>query len=340
MLINASTNSTSTLSRAEWVDSHAHLNFNAYKEDADEVIRRSLANNVWMINVGSQYETSKRAVEIAEKYHEGVYAAIGLHPIHLAKGIFKTKIDKEEIAFETREEESKSIDSFPPSFSLRENSVFNHEKYQELAQSKKVVAIGEIGLDYYYRPKTKIKLEQFKQRQKEVLLKQLELAKELNLPVIFHCRMAHQDLIEVLKSEIRNPKSEIRGVIHCFTGTWEQAEKYLEMGFYLGFNGIIFKLNLDEIIKKTPLEKILIETDCPYLTPPLPAEALAEAGPQPIRNEPLYVKYVAEKIAQIKNLRAKRTSFSSSPSFLLRKNSVYEEIAKITTENARNLFKI
>ncbi len=293
------------------IDTHAHLNFNAYKDDADEVIRRSLANNTWMINVGSTYETSKRAVEMAEKYPEGVFSAIGLHPIHLAEGIFKVKMDEEEIAFQTKDEQSKSIRSFPPSLSRSESSVFDYEKYKELAKSPKVVAIGEIGLDYYYRPKTKIKLAAFKEKQKETFLKQLELARELNLPVIFHCRTAHEDLIEILNYKLKTINYKLKGVIHCFTGTQEQAEKYLEMGFYLGLNGIIFKLKLDEIIQRTPLDKILIETDCPYLTP-LPMEG---------RNEPLYVKYVAERIAKIKNLS-------------------YEEITETTTKNAKKLFTI
>jgi TatD DNase family protein len=271
------------------IDTHAHLNFNAYKNDADEVIRRSLDNNIWMINVGSTYETSKRAVEIAEKYPEGIYAAIGLHPIHLAEGIFKTKLDTEEIAFQTK------------------NEKFDYEKYKELAKSNMVVAIGEIGLDYYYRPKTKIKLEKFKNKQKEVFLKQLELAKELNLPIIFHCRMAHNELIEILELKGKN----LKGIVHCFTGNWEQAEKYLEMGFYLGFNAIIFKLNFDEIIKKAPLEKILIETDCPYLTPP------QENG----RNEPIYVKHVVQRITELRGEN-------------------FEKIAQITTQNAKKLFSI
>ena len=287
------------------LDTHAHLNFNGYKENFEEVIKRTLENDVWMINVGSQYETSKKAVEIAERYEKGVYAAVGLHPIHLAEGIFKVKMDKEETVFQTK------------------NENFDYEKYKGLTQSKKVVAIGETGLDYYYRPKTKIRLEQFKNKQKEVFLKHLELAMELKLPVIFHCRMAHQDLIEVLNSKFKIQKSKIAGVIHCFTGTWEQAGQYLEMGLYLGFNGIIFKpapyrtdgsgagLNLDEIIKKTPLERILIETDYPYLVPP----------PMSGRNEPLYVKYVAEKIAKIKNLS-------------------FEEISEITTGNAKKLFNL
>jgi len=278
------------------IDTHAHLNFNAYKDDANEVIGRSLKNNFWMINVGSQYSTSKRAVEIAEKYPEGVYAAIGLHPIH-------------------SEEE------------------FDYKKYRVLANRligdpprRRVVAIGEIGLDY------KSEYVLFKERQKKVFLKQLDLAKELNLPAIFHCRMAHEDLIEILNTKYKIQDIASRGVIHCFTGTWDDARKYLEMGFYLGFNGIIFKLYLDEVIEKTPLDKILVETDCPYLTPPLPADSafvaasakeavLTKAGPMTGRNEPLYVKYVAEKIAKIKK-------------------KSYEEISEITTQNAKKLFNL
>jgi TatD DNase family protein len=279
------------------VDTHAHLNFNAYKDDAEEVIRRSLDNDVWMINIGTNYETSRKAVEIAEKYPEGLYAAVGVHPIHLAEGIFKVKLDTDEQAFRTK------------------NENFDYEKYKELTKSKKVVAIGEIGLDYYYRPKTKIKLEQFKQKQKETLFKQLELAKELNLPVIFHCRMAHDDLLNMLTSDVNINGRQIKGVMHGFVGTEEKLEKYLDLGLYIGFNGIIFKkiegINFEENIKRIPLDKILIETDCPYLTP------LPRGG----RNEPIYVKYVAEKIAKIKNLS-------------------FEKIAKMTTENAKNLFKI
>jgi TatD DNase family protein len=273
------------------IDTHSHLNFNAYNKDVNDVVERSLADDVWMINVGSQYATSKKAVEIAEKYPQGVYAAIGLHPIHLETNLVKIKEDPEEIEqFQDKEEN------------------FNYDKYKELARNEKVKAIGEIGLDYYYKPKTKVRLEIFKEKQKEALGQQIKLAQELDLPVIFHCRMAHQDLIEILKSL----KSRPEGVIHCFTGDWQQAKEYMEMGFYLGFNGIIFKLNLDEIIKKTPLDKILIETDCPYLTPPIMGTK---------RNEPLYVKYVAERITELKNLN-------------------FQEIADITTQNAKELFKI
>lgn len=278
------------------IDTHAHLNFNAFRDDFDEVIKRSLAEKIWMINVGTNYETSKRAVEIAEKYEKGIYAAIGLHPIHLKTRLVKIKNDPaEELKIKT----------------LREDFYFLN--YENLASSKKVVAIGEIGLDYWYRPKTKKKLELFKEKQRTLLCQQLNLTKKLNLPIVFHCRLGHQDLLEILKSEIIN--SNLSGVIHCFTGNLEEAQKYLEMGFYLGFNGLIYKLNFDEIIKKVPLEKILIETDCPYLAPP--TSALAGGGI--VRNEPIYLKHIAEKIAKLKNLE-------------------FEKVAEITTQNAKKLF--
>ncbi|MCX6722411.1 MAG: TatD family hydrolase [Candidatus Staskawiczbacteria bacterium] len=128
------------------------------------------------------------------------------------------------------------------------------------------------------------------------------------MPVIIHCRMAHTDVLEILQG--RN----LRGVIHCFTGNWEEAQKYMDLGFYLGINGIIFKFDIDEVIKKAPLEKLLIETDCPYLTPP-------QAGPKETKNEPIFVKYVAEKIAELKGIG-------------------FDEVASATTQNAKKLFGI
>jgi len=279
------------------IDTHTHLNFNAFRDDFNEIIERSLAENIWMINVGTKYETSKRAVEIAEKYSRGVYAAIGLHPVHLRTGLVKIKTDSDEGSFSPKGEN------------------FDKRKYKGLAKSEKVVAVGEIGLDYYYGPKDEEKFKVFKKEQRKLLLEQLEMAKELDLPVIYHCRKAHDDLIEILK-EFKG----IKGVVHCFTGKWRQAKEYLEMGLYLGFNGIIYKLDLDKIIEKTPVEKILIETDCPYLTP-LPAVALAKAGSKDVRNEPIFVKYIAQDIAKIKNID-------------------FQEVTEATTQNAKKLFKI
>jgi len=244
------------------IDTHAHLNFNAFENDFDKVIKGSLAEDIWMINVGSNYETSKRAKEIAEKYN-GVFAANGLHPIHA------------------------------------KDENFNASKYRSLCQSDKVVAIGEIGLDYFKD------YELFKEKQKQVFLQQLGLAKELDLPVIIHCRMAHEDLLEILNYKLR-------GVIHCFTGNWQQAKKYLDMGFYLGVNGIMYKFDLKEVIEKTPLEKILIETDCPYLVPP-------QADSK--RNEPIFIKYIVQDIAKIKGID-------------------FQKVAETTSQNAKKLFRI
>ena len=139
-------------------------------------------------------------------------------------------------------------------------------------------------------------------------MQQLDLSEELNLPVIIHCRMAHQDLINILKQ-----KNQIKGVIHCFTGTLEEAQEYIKLGFYIGINGIIFKFNIDEVIKNIPIENILVETDCPYLTPP--------AEGKNTRNEPIFIKHVIQKIADLRKIS-------------------FDEVADKTTENAKKLFRI
>ena len=286
------------------IDTHSHLNFAAFKKDFDEVMKRTLAQDIWMVNVGTNYQTSKSAVELAEKYNKGVYVSVGLHPIYAAAEFIKLRTDPDEGEFLIKEQ------------------AFDKQKYLVLAESKKVVAIGEIGLDYYYKPKTAVKLSQFKEKQKKVFLEQLDLARELNLPVILHCRVAHDDVIDILKSYILparhslgeggNHKSKINGVIHCFTGSIEEMKEYIATGFYIGFNGIIFKLPLDEVIKNCPLERILMETDCPYLTPP------QELGK---RNEPIFIKHTIQKIADLKGVS-------------------FQQIADKTAENARKLFNI
>jgi len=269
------------------VDTHSHLSFKAYDKDRNEVLKRIKDAGMVCVDVGTKYETSKNAIELAEK-NENIYASIGMHPIHIKTDLMKLKMDKEEGAFEPLGEE------------------YDKARYRELAKSAKVVAIGEVGLDYYYKPKTKSRQEAFKEKQKQVFIQQLELAEELNLPVIIHCRSAFDDLYEILKTR------KLKGVIHCFSGNWQEAQKYLDLGFYLGINGIIYKLDLKEVIEKTPLEKILLETDCPYLAPP-------KAGIE--RNEPIFVKYVAGTVAEIKKIS-------------------FEQVAEITTANPKELFGI
>jgi len=276
------------------IDTHSHLNFKAFEEDKDEVIRQALKNDVWMINVGTNYKTSKKAVEIARTYEKGIFAAVGLHPININHTIINYKRSIKTNAEDVLEED------------------FLFQKYKNLARSEKVVAVGEIGLDYWFKPKGRRKQELFKEKQKEIFLKQLNLARDVEKPVIFHCRLAHSDLLNILDEYQKAKSGRLKGVVHCFTGDFSQAEKYLEMGFYLGFNGIIFKLDLKEIIKKTPLERILVETDCPFLTPPgFPEE----------RNNPLGVKFVVEEIARIRRMD-------------------FRELIKITNQNALSLFNL
>ena len=270
------------------IDTHSHLNFKAYDVDREEVIKRNLENGVICIDVGTKYETSKNAVELAEK-NENIYAAIGMHPIHIKTDLMKLKMDEDEGAFAPLGED------------------FNYDNYKKLAKSSaKIKAIGEIGLDYYYKPKGTAKKEKFKQLQKDVFIKQLDLAEELNLPVIVHCRMAFNDVYEILQAK------KLRGVMHCFVGTLEEAQKITDLGFYIGINGIIDKLDLDEVVKNIPLDKILTETDCPYLT------SKAEGDK---RNEPIFVKHVIQKIADLKGI-------------------TFDEVASATTQNAKKLFNI
>lgn len=270
------------------IDTHSHLNFKAYDGDRDEVIGRLKQEGMICIDVGTKSETSKRTIELAEA-NDNIYAAIGMHPIHIKTDLLKMRLDEEESAFSPNGED------------------FDIDVYKSLAKNRRVVAIGEIGLDYYYKPKSKQRQELFKQKQKEIFIKQLDLSIELGLPVILHCRMAHEDLFEILKNR------GLRGVVHCFTGNLQEAQRYIDLGFYIGINGIALKLDLDEVIKKVPLDKIVIETDCPYLTPPVEGKDK--------RNEPIFVKHVAQKIADLRGIS-------------------FEEVAEKTTENAKKLFKI
>jgi TatD DNase family protein len=265
-------------------DTHCHLNFSVFKNDYDEIIKKCLDENIFLVIVGSNYKTSKRAVEISENYENGVYASIGLHPIHL----LEREVEEDEFNFKSSGES------------------FDYEKYKDLAKSKKVVAVGEIGFDYYWKPKSEIEFENYKKKQEEEFLKQINFAKELNLPVILHCRSAFKDLL-------RNLSPDIKGVIHCFTGSIDDLKRFLDLGFYIGFNGIIFKnigVDFEEIIRFTPLDRILLETDSPYLTPPNFYEK---------RNNPLAVKIIGGKIAEIKKID---------------KEKIFEQ----TTRNAKELF--
>lgn len=244
--------------------------------------------------VGTQKDTSRAGVEMAQKY-PFTYASIGLHPVHL----FSTHIDEEESSFTSREED------------------FDYEYYKTLGQDPKVVAVGECGLDLYRLPEGRT-VEEVLEKQKKVFTLQYKLAQELNLAMVIHCREAHQQLIDLLKTMT----SAVRGTVHCYTSNWHFAKQYLGLGLNLGFTGVITfpprktdpqaQLDLLEVVKNCPLERIVIETDAPYLAPQ------AYRG---TRCEPPMVEEVIKKIAELKNLS-------------------FVEVEKATTENAKKLFGI
>jgi TatD DNase family protein len=275
------------------IDTHAHAHFNAYKADMDEVIKRSLDKGTIINLVGTQSDTSAKAVTVAEKY-DGVYASVGLHPEHL----FSKYVDEAEGAFQSREES------------------FDYEFYKKLGQNKKVIGIGECGLDLYRIPDGH-SAETMLPKQTEVFEQHIKLAAELNLPLVIHCREAHQYLIKILE---KNSDKKLTGTIHCYTSNWTNAEQYLAMGYYIGFTGVITfpplkanpqaQIDLLEVVQKMPLDRMLLETDCPYLSP-IPYRGK--------RGEPWMIEATAQKIAEIRGL-------------------TLEEVLKITTENARKLF--
>lgn len=262
------------------IDTHAHLNFQAFEKDLEAVIKRAQEAGVEkIINVGADLDSSQKALEIAQKY-DCCYTSVGIHPHHAQK---------------------------------HRNTENYTETLKKLAQHPKVVAIGEIGLDYHPYESGGIADPQ---KQKELFLAQLELAHKLNLPVIFHCREAHQEMLSAIGGSASGGqliKSSITGVFHCFSGNQQFLNQVLEMGFYVGFDGnLTFKnaQNLQEVAKIAPLEKILLETDSPYLTP----EPL-----RGLRNEPKNVKITAEFLARLKDIS-------------------FTKVCQITTENAQKVF--
>lgn len=251
-------------------DTHTHLNAEHYNQDLEEVLARAKAAGVTnMVVVGFDRPTIKRTMELIDQY-EHIYGCIGWHPVD---------------AIDMKEEDLLWI--------------------EELSKHPKIVALGEMGLDYHWDKSPK-------EIQKEVFRKQIQLAKKVSLPIVIHNREATEDIINILKEE---HAEEVGGIMHCFSGSPEIAKECIKMNFYISLGGPVTFKNAKkpkEVAKEIPLQYLLIETDCPYLTPhPFRGK----------RNEPQYVKYVAEEIAQIKGV-------------------TYEELARITTNNAKRIFNI
>lgn len=281
-----------------YIDTHTHVNLRAFKEDANETIARALDAGVGVINVGTQIDTSRQAVELLKDFPENVWAVIGLHPSHTFAHDFE---DEEEVKFKTREEH------------------FDAKLYRELAQDARVIGIGECGLDYYRLPDDRSH-EEIKQLQRTAFEEQIKLALELDKALCVHCRPsdgtvdAYEDLLEIIK-EVKANNPELRFEVHCYTGDAATARKFVEIGGFIGLNGIITfdkTTRSEDVVKAVPLENIILETDAPYLTPK------SHRGQ---RNEPSYLPEVAEKIAKWKNVSV-------------------GEVAQVTTQNAKKLFKI
>lgn len=253
------------------IDTHTHLDDARYESDREAVIARARETGIdGMITIGCDLSTSQAAVALANRY-PFVYATVGVHP-HEVKHI--------------------------------EDGWYN--EFRRLAENKKVVAFGEVGLDYHYNYSSP-------KEQRDRFREQIQLARELGLPLVIHTREAQEDTIQILKDE---RSTEIGGVFHCFSGDAWLAKDALDLGFYLSFSGILTFQNagmLRDIAKTVPLDRILIETDCPYLTP------VPHRGK---RNEPAFVRHVAEILAAVASV------------------SDLDEIYRLTTENARRLFRI
>jgi TatD DNase family protein len=263
------------------IDAHCHLNFIAFEKDYGEAIKRATDAGVEiMIVTGTSVESSQKAVELSQKY-PNIYAIVGVHPHHADKVIkgWDKEIDR-------------------------------------LAKMPKTVGIGEVGMDYYSYKSNGISDPKL---QREIFKRQIEISIENKIPLQIHGRHAGKDILEIL-SEYKNQFLEIPGMFHCFAGNFDYLEKVLAMGFYVGFDGnITYKglapgedTLLSDLVAKAPLEKIITETDSPYL-PPVPKRGS--------RNEPSYVIIVGNSIAEIKN-----TSFDA--------------VNKITSENAKRVFKL
>jgi TatD DNase family protein len=262
------------------IDTHAHLNFKDFDDDREEIIKQCQKNDIVVINIGVNYTASKEVIEIAEKY-ENCWATVAVHPHDITEP--------------------------------RDNIGFDYNKFLELAKHPRVVGIGECGLDYQFCENDLEAQEQ----QKEIFIQHLKLAQEANKPIIIHSRRLFPEILEIIKTFQASSTKHLTGVLHCYMGRWSYAEEYLKLGFYLSFTGLItYARDYDKVIKNCPLDRILIETDSPYLIP----EPLRKKD-EIVRNTPLNIKLIAQKIAEIKEIS-------------------FEEVAEQTTKNAQKLFNL
>lgn len=255
----------------KYIDIHTHLNLAAFNDDYKEAAARAREAGVAMINIGTQKDTSLRAVQLAEELGEGFYATVGIHPVHTHKSYHdEAELGPEGKAFTSRGE------------------AFSEEEYRKLAEHEKVVAIGECGLDYF-RPDDAEAVS----KQEKVFIEHIELANSVEKPLMLHIRAsdksmdAYEDALVLLKKY-----AKVKGNVHFFAGTLDIAKQFWEIGFTTSFTGVItFTNDYDEVVKSAPLEMLHAETDAPYVAPkPFRGQ----------RNEPMHVREVYKKIAELR----------------------------------------
>lgn len=277
------------------IDTHAHVNFPVFDADRAEVIARAHSEGVAMINVGTTLDASRDIVALAEQYESGVYAIVGVHPLHVKYDKNLTNEDQEAVASIDAPIDSSA--EIPAHYSHDYTEHFNEVEFEKLISHPKVVGIGECGIDIFWlSPELDNETDRaaLLKLQETVFRKQIQLAVKYDKPIMIHARESYKKILEILDEEFITHGAKLRGNAHFFAGTVEEAQAFLDRGFTVSFTGVItFAKQYEELVRYVPLEKMLSETDCPFVAP---------APHRGKRNEPVFVKEVVKKIAEIKGL--------------------------------------
>lgn len=274
------------------IDTHCHLHFPAYKDSLPDVLRRMQEADTWAVTVGTTAGTSRGGIEFCRQ-HENVWCTVGYHPEHLTSSFH----DENE----------------------GEHEPYDFNAIRELAKDGRVVGIGETGLDFFRIDPDRDRAAAEK-LQEDVFRRHVALSQEMGKPLVIHCREASDRLLSILEEEKRQGR-EVRGVMHCFTGDWVEAQRILALGLHISFTGIVTfgikksqdpEKHVHRVIERMPLERLMVETDAPWLAPE------PHRGEQ---NEPAYVDFVARKIAELRKME-------------------YSEVCRLTTENAIRFFDL
>ncbi len=268
-----------------FIDTHCHLDSPVYERDLDIVVRHARDEGVEIVTLGNDLESSRRAVEIAERYPKGVYAAVGMHPKHIGGNLWADDKLMDTVAF------------------------------SELLRHPKVVAIGETGLDFHALPTytrsaaERQMVNRIKLNQRNVFSRFLDLSREFRLPLMLHCRDAYGDMLNMIETWDKTTRGfDSRGVVHCFSGDWKTARRFFNLDFSISVTGVLTHgAYQSEVIRKAPASRLLIESDCPHMT------AIPWSHR---RNEPSYLPLVAEAVAAMRDVSSAQISADTTANAL------------------------